>query len=51
MRTKAIHVLEYNKIIEKLKEQAGSEMAKKIISELQPFHDVPAIRDMLMETT
>ena len=51
MKKKAINVLEYNKIIEKLKEQAGSEMAKKIISELQPFHDVPAIRDMLMETT
>lgn len=51
MKTKAIHVLEYNKIIAKLKEQAGSEMAKKIISELKPFHEVPLIRDMLMETT
>lgn len=51
MKTKAIQVLEYNKIIAKLKEQAGSEMAKKIISELKPFHDVPVIRDMLMETT
>lgn len=51
MKKKAISVLEYNKIIEKLKEQAGSEMAKKIISELQPFRDVSVIRDMLMETT
>ena len=51
MKTKAIKVLEYNKIIAKLREQAGSEMAKKIISELQPFHEVPVIRDMLMETT
>lgn len=51
MKKKAINVLEYNKIIAQLKEQAGSEMAKKIISELQPFHDVPMIRDMLMETT
>lgn len=51
MNKKAINVLEYNKIIAQLKEQAGSEMAKKIISELQPFHDVPTIRDMLMETT
>ena len=51
MKKKAINVLEYNKIIAQLKEQAGSEMAKKIISELQPFHDVPTIRDMLMETT
>ena len=51
MRTKSINVLEYNKIIAKLEEQAGSEMAKKIISELTPFHEVPAIRDMLAETT
>lgn len=51
MKTKTIQVLEYNKIIAKLKEQAGSEMAKKVISELQPFHEVPVIRDMLMETT
>lgn len=51
MRTKAIQVLEYNKIIAKLEEQAGSEMAKKIISELKPFHEVPLIRDMLTETT
>lgn len=51
MNKKAINVLEYNKIIAQLKEQAGSEMAKKIISELQPFQDVPVIRDMLMETT
>ncbi|MCB6992178.1 endonuclease MutS2 [bacterium 210820-DFI.6.37] len=51
MKKKAINVLEYNKIIEQLKGEAGSEMAKKIISELRPFRDVPAIRDMLMETT
>lgn len=51
MKTKAIKVLEYNKIIAKLREQAGSEMAKKIISELQPFHEAPVIRDMLTETT
>lgn len=51
MKTKSINVLEYNKIIAKLEEQAGSEMAKKIISELTPSHEVPAIRDMLAETT
>lgn len=51
MKKKAINVLEYNKIIAQLKEQAGSEMAKRIISELQPLRDVPTIRDMLMETT
>ncbi len=51
MNKKAINVLEYNKIIAQLKDMAGSEMAKKIISELGPFHDAPMIRDMLMETT
>lgn len=51
MKKKAVNVLEYNKIIAKLKEQAGSEMAKKVISELKPFQEVSAIRDMLMETT
>ena len=47
MKKKAINVLEYNKIIAQLKEQAGSEMAKKIISELQPFHDIPFDGQML----
>lgn len=51
MKKKTIHVLEYNKIIAKLGEQAGSEMAKKIISELRPFREVPVIRELLMETT
>lgn len=38
MKEKTLHVLEYNKIIEMLREQAGSEMTKKVISELMPYH-------------
>ena len=51
MREKTIRILEYNKILTKLEEQAGSEMAKKVVSGLRPFHEIPIIRDMLMETT
>ena len=51
MKAKTLSVLEYNKIIEQLIEQAGSEMTKKIISELKPFTDVSEIRDYQAETT
>lgn len=50
MNEKAIKVLEYNKIIELLKGQAGSEMTRKIISELKPFTDPRVIRTVLEET-
>ena len=39
MRKKTLTVLEYDKIIEQLIEQAGSEMTKKVISELMPCND------------
>lgn len=51
MKEKTLSVLEYNKIIEQLIEQAGSEMTKKIISELQPCNNVSEIRDSQAETT
>ncbi|MEG0830544.1 MAG: endonuclease MutS2 [Anaerovoracaceae bacterium] len=51
MKAKTVNVLEYNKIIMSLIDQAGSEMAKKVMSELKPFHEVSLIRDMLAETT
>ncbi len=51
MKEKTTHVLEYDKIIAKLAEQAGSEMAKRIISELRPFREAPVIRELLTETT
>lgn len=51
MRKKTLTVLEYDKIIEQLIEQAGSEMTKKVISELMPCNDVSEIRDSQAETT
>ena len=51
MKSKTLNVLEYSKIIEMLKEQAGSEMTKKLISELEPAYDVREIREMQQETT
>ena len=51
MKEKTLHVLEYNKIIEMLREQAGSEMTKKVISELLPYLDASEIREHQTETT
>lgn len=51
MKEKTLNVLEYSKIIEMLKEQAGSEMTVKIISELKPVCDVREIREKQQETT
>lgn len=51
MKEKTLNILEYNKIIELLKEQAGSEMTKNTISELMPFRDVSEIRESQAETT
>ncbi len=51
MKEKTLHVLEYHKVIEQLVEQAGSEMTKKVISELKPVHDVFQIRESQAETT
>ncbi|MEG0291495.1 MAG: endonuclease MutS2 [Anaerovoracaceae bacterium] len=50
MNEKATRVLEYSKIIELLKAQAGSEMTKKIISELKPYIDIRIIEEALLET-
>lgn len=51
MNQKALDVLEYNKIIELLKEEAGSEMTRQIIAELRPYTDVRAISEELRSTT
>ncbi len=51
MKEKTLTVLEYNKIIDMLVEKAGSEMTKKVISELKPSDDVSEIRESQNETT
>lgn len=51
MNEKTYRVLEYNKIIEKLKAEAASEMTKKTISEIKPFVDVRLIEELLAETS
>lgn len=50
MNEKTLKVLEYYKIIELLKGQAGSEMTREIISELKPFSDPREIKTALEET-
>ncbi len=51
MKKKTLNILEYNKIIDMLRKQAGSEMTKKIISELKPCTSVSEIREHQNETT
>ncbi|MDD2217999.1 MAG: endonuclease MutS2 [Eubacteriales bacterium] len=51
MNEKSYRVLEYNKIIQMLKEEVASEMTRKIISELKPSVDIKQIRDLCAETT
>ncbi len=51
MTEKTLQILEYGKIIQMLKEQAGSEMTRQIISELAPVFDVSEIRERQQETT
>lgn len=51
MNEKSYRVLEYNKIIAMLKEQAASEMAREVISALKPCIDIREIRELCAETT
>ena len=51
MNKKALYVLEYRKIIELLKAEAGSEMCRNYISELKPFTDGRVIKEELRSTT
>ncbi len=51
MKEKTLNILEYDKVIDMLMEKAGSEMTRKVISELKPFDDVSQIRECQGETT
>ncbi|RKM54726.1 endonuclease MutS2 [Butyrivibrio sp. X503] len=50
MNPKALHVLEYDKIIEKLAEHASSQPGKKMCLELEPSSDIAEIRKNLKKT-
>lgn len=50
MTKKAIKVLEYNKIIDRLIDMAGSEMTKRVISELVPYDNILQVQDGIDET-
>ncbi|MGN0658486.1 MAG: endonuclease MutS2 [Emergencia sp.] len=51
MNKKALDVLEYSKIIELLKEEAGCEMSRQLISQLLPYTDERVISEELRSTT
>ncbi|MDO4395712.1 MAG: endonuclease MutS2, partial [Clostridia bacterium] len=51
MNQKALDVLEYNKIIELLANEAGSDMTRKLVDELRPYTDVRIISEELRSTT
>ena len=51
MNDKAISILEYNKITELLKEEAGCAMSKEIAASLTPGTDVRTISEELRSTT
>jgi DNA mismatch repair protein MutS2 len=51
MNEKTFKVLEYNKILEMLKEEAASAITRKSIGELKPVFDIYLIKELLSETT
>lgn len=51
MNKRALIVLEYEKIIELLKNEAGSELSRKVASELRPYTDIHVISEELRSTT
>ena len=51
MNKKAFHTLEFDKILSRLTDCAVSPLGKKLCSELEPSHDIAAIRRALSETT
>ncbi len=51
MNEKALRVLEYDKILELLKAEAGSDMTREVIAELTPYDHIRTIREELRSTT
>ena len=51
MNEKALRTLEYDKIIERLKQQAGSETGRQLCAALLPKTDLEEITQMQRETT
>ena len=51
MNSKILGLLEFNKILDLLAEQAGSEITKERISGLRPMTNVRMVQDALTETT
>jgi DNA mismatch repair protein MutS2 len=51
MDQKAKTVLEFHKIIQRLSELAGSQLARQLIMELEPSQDSYVIKDLLAETS
>lgn len=51
MNKKTMEVLEFNKIIERLKEFAVSDLAKNMIDELMPMYDINIVKRHMRETT
>ena len=51
MNSKILTLLEFNKILELLREQAGSGLAKKRIEQLEPMTNIRMAKDALTETT
>ena len=50
MNSKALHVLEYDKIIERLTDHASSDPGRKMCRELVPSSDIKEIRNNLTKT-
>lgn len=50
MRKESLQILEYNKILTKLEEKAGTALGKKLAVELQPVSDVSEVQERLRET-
>lgn len=51
MNKKALRVLEYDKIIEQLKEKASSELGKKMVGNLKPSNTFDEVKSWLEETS